>query len=126
MIELHLSIRLPRHKRRSLLKAFEFVAGWARAERGCLGVELYAPVSDAYSLSYVERWKSEDELRSMLCSRHFSQLIALTELAPEFIGCEFRVITEIRGLGYAADVRGDGLYPIQLTDDDAPENLQGT
>lgn len=104
MIELHLSIRLPRHKKRSLLKAFEFVAAWARAERGCLGVDLYFAVSDANCLSYVERWKSEDEFQSMLRSRHFSQLIALTELAPEFIGCEFIVIAEIRGLGFAAEV----------------------
>lgn len=117
MIELHLTIRLPRHKRRSLLEAFEFVAAWARAERGCLGVDLYLAVSNAYCLSYVERWKSEDELQSMLRSRHFSQLIALTELAPEFIGCEFRIINEIRGLGYAAEVLGDPPYPFHLAED---------
>lgn len=117
MIELHLTIRLPRHKRRSLLEAFEFVAAWARAERGCLDVDLYLAVSNAYCLSYVERWKSEDEFQSMLRSRHFSQLIALTELAPEFIGCEFRVINEIRGLGYAAEVLADPTYPFQLIED---------
>lgn len=122
MIELHLTIRLPRHKRRSLLEAFEFVAAWARAERGCLGVDLYLAVSNAYCLSYVERWKSEDEFQSMLRSRHFSQLIALTELALEFIACEFRVINEIRGLGYAAEVLGDPPYPFQLLEDDSRKN----
>jgi len=104
MIELHLSIRLPRHNKRSLLDAFQFAATWARAEHGCLGVELYFAASDSYRLCYVESWKSEDELQSMLRSRHFSQLIALTELAVEFVGLEFRVINEVRGLGFAAEV----------------------
>lgn len=104
MIELHLALRLPRHKKRSLLDAFQFAAAWARAEHGCLGVELYCAVSDAYRLCYVEKWKSDDELQSMLRSRHFSQLIALTELAVEFVGLEFRVISEVRGLGFAAEV----------------------
>lgn len=103
MIELHLSIRLSRSNKRSLLEAFQFVAAWARAEHGCLGVELYLAAADAYRLCYIETWKSEDELRAMLRSHHFSQLIALTELAPEFIGCEFRVINEIHGLGFATE-----------------------
>lgn len=40
----------------------------------------------------------------MLRSRHFGQLIGLAELSMEFIGCEFKVINEIRGLGFAAEV----------------------
>lgn len=66
-------------------------------------MDLYWAASDSYRFCYVERWKSEDELRAMLRSHHFSQLIALTELSPEFIGCEFRVINEIHGLGFAAE-----------------------
>lgn len=104
MIELHLSIRLARHNRRSLLEAFQFVAAWARAEHGCHGAELLLASSDSCRLFYIERWKSEDEFRSMLRSHHFTQLIALAELALEFIGCEFIVITEIRGLGFAAEI----------------------
>lgn len=111
MIEFHLSIRLPRQNKRSLLEAFEFVASWARAERGCLGVDLYWAAADSCRLCYVEKWKSEDELRAMLRSRHFSQLIGLTEMALEFIGCEFKIINETRGLGFAAEVLGDTAYP---------------
>jgi quinol monooxygenase YgiN len=122
MIELHLSIRLPRHKKRSLLEAFEFVAAWARAERGCLGVDLYWATSDSCRLCYVEKWKSEDELRLMLRSRHFSQLIALTELALEFIGCEFKIITETRGLGFAAEVLGETAFP-QSVEHELRKNL---
>ncbi|MDO8846146.1 MAG: antibiotic biosynthesis monooxygenase [Methylicorpusculum sp.] len=122
MIEFYLSIRLGRHDRRSLLDAFDFVAAWARAERGCLGVDLYFAASDSCRLCYVERWKSEDELRSMLRSRHFSHLIALTELAYEFVGCEFKVIHEIRGLEFAAEVLGETALP-QLVEHDVRKNL---
>lgn len=121
MIEFHLSIRLPRHNKRSLLKAFEFVAAWARAERGCLGVDLYWTTADSNRLSYVEKWKSEDELRAMLRSRHFSQLIALSELALELISCEFKIIHEIRGLGFAAEVLGETALP-QSTESELRKN----
>lgn len=105
MIELHLLIQFPRRQKRSLLEAFQSLAKWARAEHGCFSAELFVAASPPCCLCYVETWKSEDELRQMLRSQHFSQLIALMELASEAPTCEFRVIAETRGLEFAAQVR---------------------
>jgi quinol monooxygenase YgiN len=105
MIELHLLIHLPRRKKRSLLDAFQCLAKWARAEYGCSSAELFVAASDPWCLRYIETWRSEDELRQMIRSQHFSQLIALMELASEAPECEFRVIEETRGLEFAAQVR---------------------
>jgi quinol monooxygenase YgiN len=105
MIELHLAIHLPRRQKRVLIKAFQSLAKWARAEHGCSSAELFVAASDPWCLRYIETWKSEDELRQMIRSQHFSQLIALMELASEAPACEFRVIEETRGLEFAAQVR---------------------
>jgi quinol monooxygenase YgiN len=105
MIELHLAIQLPRRQKRVLINAFQSLAKWARAEHGCSTAELFVAASDPRCLRYIETWKSEDELRQMIRSQHFSKLIALMELASEAPACEFRVIEETRGLEFAEQVR---------------------
>jgi hypothetical protein len=50
-------------------------------------------------------WESEAALRSMIASRHFSQLAALMELSSEPPACEFRFISQTYGLGFAEQVR---------------------
>jgi quinol monooxygenase YgiN len=106
MIELHLVIQLPRRQKRALLEAFQSLAKWARAEQqGCFSAELFVAASAPCCLCYVETWKSENELRQMIRSQHFSQLIALMELASKAPAIEFRGITETRGLEFAAEVR---------------------
>ncbi|MGR8952374.1 MAG: putative quinol monooxygenase [Gammaproteobacteria bacterium] len=105
MIELHLLIHLPRRQKRSLLDAFQSLARWARAEHGCLSVELFVAAADSRSLRYVETWKSEADLRQMIQSPHFSKLIALMELASEAPACEFRIIKETYGLELAEQMR---------------------
>lgn len=105
MIELHLVIHLPRRQKRSLIEAFHSLAKWARSEHGCVSAELFVAAYDPACLCYVEKWTSEDALRQMIRSRHFSKLIALMELASEPPNCEFRVIAESRGLEFAAQVR---------------------
>lgn len=105
MIELHLVIHLPRRQKRVLINAFQSLAKWARAEHGCVSAELFLAAAEPRCLRYVEAWKSEDELRQMIRSQHFSRLIALMELASEAPDCEFRVIMETRGLEFAAQVR---------------------
>lgn len=105
MIELHLLIHLPRRQKRTVLAAFQSLAKWARAEHGCISVELFVAASDPGCLCYVETWKSEAELRQMIRSRHFSQLIALMECASKAPTCEFRIIEQTYGLELAAQVR---------------------
>ncbi|MGR8935761.1 MAG: putative quinol monooxygenase [Gammaproteobacteria bacterium] len=105
MIELHLLIHLPRRQKHSLTKAFQSLAQCARSEYGCISAELLVAVSDPCCFRYIETWKSEEELRQMIRSRHFSRLVALMELASEAPACEFRVIAETRGLEFAAQIR---------------------
>jgi quinol monooxygenase YgiN len=105
MIELHLVIHLPRRQKRVFINAFQSLAKWARAEHGCFSAELFVAAFDPRCLRYIETWKSEDELRQMIRSQHFSQLIALMELASEAPACEFRVINATSGLEFAAQVR---------------------
>lgn len=105
MIELHLVLHTTRYQTRAVISAFQTLARWARAEPGCLSAQLFVAVDESRSLCYVETWESEEALRRMIRSSHFSQLAALMELGAEAPECEFRLITETRGLEFPMMVR---------------------
>ena len=88
-----------------MIAAFRALTRWARAEPGCLSARLFVADGDPRCVCYVEAWESEEALRRMIQSPHFSQLAALMELGSEAPDCEFRLITETRGLEFPASVR---------------------
>jgi len=106
MIELHLTLKVPLKKVRSMTEALQSLAKNARSEPGCLTVEVYKTVGAPCSLCYDEIWESEIELRRMITSKHFSQLASLMELSTEPPNCQFRFISQTHGLEFAEQVRG--------------------
>jgi len=106
MIELHLVLKAPPKRIRSLIEALQVLADSVRSEPGCLGVELYKSLIGPRCLCYDEFWESEADLCRMLTSHHFCQLATLMELASELPVCEFRFINQTYGLSFAEHVRG--------------------
>ena len=106
MIELHLVLKAPPNKTRTLIAALQALAKSARLAPGCMAVEVYKTVAVPRYICYDEMWESEAALSRMIASRHFSQLAALMELASEPPACEFRFISQTYGLGFAEQVRG--------------------
>ena len=106
MIELHLVLKAPPNKTRTLIAALQALAKSARVEPGCMAVEVYKTAVGSRYICYEEIWESEATLRRMIASRHFSQLAALMELSSEPPACEFRFISQTYGLGFAEQVRG--------------------
>ena len=105
MIELHLVLKAPPNKTRTLIAALQALAKCARIESGCMAVEVYKTAVGSRYICYEEIWESEAALSRMIASRHFSQLAALMELAREPPACEFRFIAQTYGLGFAEQVR---------------------
>ncbi len=105
MIELRLCLRTPPKRTPSLRVALRSLARLARLERGCLETHLFTESCDPRCLCYVEAWDTEDNLRSMLCSEHFTRLVELMETATEPPMLDFRTITAIRGLEFAWQAR---------------------
>ncbi|MBU2571741.1 MAG: antibiotic biosynthesis monooxygenase [Gammaproteobacteria bacterium] len=105
MIEFHLTLKIPSNKSRPVIEALRVLAKKARAESGCITVEVYKTVAVPCRIVYQETWDSEESLRSMIASHHFSQLASLMELSTEPPKCEFRFISDVYGLEFAAKVR---------------------
>ncbi|QPK63555.1 antibiotic biosynthesis monooxygenase [Methylomonas sp. LL1] len=106
MIELHLVLRVPANKTRTMVDALQVLAKSARSVPGCIAVEVYKTVGVPRYICYDEIWESETMLRKMIASSHFSQLASLMELSSEPPDCEFRFISQTCGLDFAERVRG--------------------
>jgi quinol monooxygenase YgiN len=105
MIEFHLVLKAPLHKTRVILEAMQVLAKNVRSEPGCLNASVYRTVGLSSRIYYQETWDSEEVLKKMILSRHFSQLVTLMELSVEPPDCQFRFIQEVRALDYAEYVR---------------------
>ena len=75
------------------------------AEPGCLSCRLCTDVGPATLISYVEEWKSEDDLKRQLKSERFAALAELMEHASQPPSIEFIVGQTSRGSDYAEEIR---------------------
>jgi quinol monooxygenase YgiN len=78
-----------------------------RLERGNCHAHLALDVDDEHVLCYFEEWSDVEELNEQIRSPRFGQLLALMETAGEAPSLQFRFFSEIRGLDYVAELRGD-------------------
>jgi quinol monooxygenase YgiN len=76
-----------------------------RAEPGCAGCSLQAELGTRAGFTYMEAWKTEQDLRSQLRSPRFAQLAHLMESAVERPRVEFALPGGTRGLEFADEVR---------------------
>ncbi len=88
-----------------MIAALQVLGKSARSAPGCIAVEVYKMVDAPHYIGYSEIWESENMLRRMIASTHFSQLASLMELCSEPPDCQFRFISKIEGLEFAERVR---------------------
>src|SRR4051794_1930662 len=90
---------------RSVTVALHSLMVAARDQPGFVSGSLSAEVESLAGVQYVEEWVSEDHLRRMLVSDHFSRLAALIEDAVDLPSVSFALPTGNRGLDYLSEVR---------------------
>ena len=77
----------------------------SRGERGCLNCCLTTSMGERVIISYVEDWRTEDDLKRQLRSDRFTALAELLESASGRATIEFTLPDGNRGIDYAGQVR---------------------
>jgi quinol monooxygenase YgiN len=93
------------------VQALQAVMLPARLERGAAHTHISSDVGDGNVLCYVEEWPDVDKLNEQIRSPRFDRMLALMETAAEAPTLEFRFVSEVRGLDYVAEVRGNPVLP---------------
>lgn len=105
MVQLLLRITLSPGGEKCILEGLRSVMLPARLERGCARAQILRDVDEPESISYVEEWPRQEDLRERIDSGPFSHLLSLMEASPSAPSIEFRTVSEVRGLDFVAAVR---------------------
>ncbi len=79
----------------------------ARAEKGFITCGLYLEADNANTVCYEERWETREDMERQLRSPRYTCVLALMESASKPPTLEFLFVSEMRGLEYIANVRGE-------------------
>jgi quinol monooxygenase YgiN len=77
-----------------------------RAQPGCVSCSLSSQLGERARFTYVEEWRTEQDLKSQLRSERFAKLAHLMEGATERPTVEFVLPGGTRGMDYADEVHG--------------------
>jgi quinol monooxygenase YgiN len=103
-VRMTLSWHVPIGRSRSVTVALHSLMA-ARGEPGFVSSSISADVSSLAGVQYIEEWVSEDHLRRMILSDHFSQLATLIDDAIDAPTVSFALPTGTRGIDYLNEVR---------------------
>ena len=90
-----------------LFDTLKFLMASTRLEEGCQ--ECHAWMDPDFTVHYLERWASEEDIRRRVRSTNFTSLLSVMEHAREAPQIEFDFVTTTRGLDFVAEVRGQPL-----------------
>ncbi len=109
MVQLLLRLTAPPGRLQQTLVALRAVELPVRLTRWKVRTHLSQETENNHVLNYVEEWADVEELNEQIQSPRFAQLLALMETAAEAPSLQFLFVSEIRGLDYVAQVRGESL-----------------
>lgn len=119
MVQLMLRLTTPPGRLQQTIQALRSVTLPARLKCGEAFTHLAREVGDDRVLCYMEEWSDVEELNEQIRSPRFGQLLALLETLVEEPTFEFRFVSEVRGLDYVAEVRGEPLLAERAPGDTA-------
>ncbi len=96
---------LPTGGHKPVVDALRSVMLPARLERGCTRAQILRDVDAGESISYLEEWRSPEDMQERIRSESFGHLLALMEAAPSAPSIEFRDVSGVYGLEYIAAAR---------------------
>lgn len=96
---------VPAREAQSVTTALQALMMHTRAQPGCAGCSLSTEMGPEVVIHYLERWKSETDLRHQVRSNRFTTLAELLEHAAKDPVVEFALAEGTRGLDYASEIR---------------------
>jgi quinol monooxygenase YgiN len=97
--------RVPAGEAQSITATLQSLMLQTRAAPGCTGCSVSTEMGALVVIQYLEKWKTETDLRRQVRSNRFSVLAELIERATEHPEIEFTLPDGPRGLDYAEEVR---------------------
>lgn len=106
MITATLRINASEAKKAEIIRLLRSLIEPTRVETGCLGCRLYQEVNDGNALSWVEEWKTQQNLEQHLKSAQYAKILAALEMSDAQPEVRFDTVAETHGIQLIAEARG--------------------
>ena len=107
MVQLILRLKVAPERATAVVKALRAVMSAARWHPGWADAQVDRDLDDPHALHYREEWLTAGDVAREVGSDRFSRLLELMETAAEPPDLRFHFVSEVRGLDYVAEVRGE-------------------
>ncbi len=96
-------------KRNEVMLTLHSLLEPTRVQPGCIGCCFHHDAENENTFTFVEEWKTQEDLERHLRSDQYQKLLALMDTSTEPPEIKFKKISETFGMEYLAAVRGSRL-----------------
>jgi quinol monooxygenase YgiN len=106
MITATLRISVSNTKKEEAIRLLRSLVGPTRVETGCISCHLYQEVSDPDVVTWVEQWRTQDDLECHLRSPQYKRILAALDMSDVEPEINFDTVIETKGMHLIEEARG--------------------
>jgi quinol monooxygenase YgiN len=106
MITTTLRIDVAKQKQNDVVRLFRSLLGPTSVETGCISCHLYFEENRPNTVTWVERWRNQEDLERHLKSPQYMKILTALELANAEPEVRFDTVVATAGMQLIAEARG--------------------
>ena len=106
MITATLRIRVSKGKKEEVVRFLRSLIGPTRVETGCLSCHLYQDMNDEYAITWMEQWRSQDDLSRHVRTPQYKRILAALDMSDAKPEIRFDTVVETKGMQLIEEALG--------------------
>jgi quinol monooxygenase YgiN len=106
MINVTLRIDVRKDQKVEINRLFRSLIGPTRVETGCISCRLYHETDNPNVLTWIEEWRTDDDLKRHLRSEQYKKILAALDMSNVQPEIRFDTVVETAGMQLIAEARG--------------------
>jgi len=106
MITATLRIEVGKDKRAEVDRLLRSLIGPTRVETGCLSCRLYSEADNPNIVTWIEEWRSEEDLKRHLKSPQYRKILAALDMSDVQPEIRFNTVVQTNGMQLIEEARG--------------------
>ena len=106
MITATLRIRISKSKEKEVVRLLRSLIGPTLVETGCLSCRLYRDVNDEYAITWMEQWRSQDDLNRHVRKPQYKRILAALDMSDAKPEIRFDTVVETKGMQLIEEALG--------------------
>ena len=106
LITATLRIRVSKGKKEEVVRFLRSLIGPTRVETGCLNCHLYQDMNDECAITWMEQWRSQDDLNRHVRTPQYKRILAALDMSDAKPEIRFDTVVETKGMKLIEEALG--------------------